>query len=89
MRVFVRMQAQVRQAAGTASSTVAVPEGATVADVVRALAAEHGDDLRRLLLVGDRVQPTLLLFKGDEQVGPNDPLTDGDELTVLAPMAGG
>lgn len=89
MRVVVRMQAQVRQAAGTATTTVALPDGGTVADAVRALAAGHGDDLRRLLLADDRVQPTLLLFRGDEQVGPDDALTEGDELTVLAPMAGG
>jgi len=36
------------------------------------------------------VQPAILLFVGDEQVGPETvPLRDGDVVTVLTPMAGG
>ncbi len=89
MKVVVRMQAQVRQAAGTPSVTIEVPSGSTVEAVVRTLAAKQGEGLRRLLLTATGVQPTLLLFRGDQQVGPDETLDEGDELTLLAPMAGG
>jgi molybdopterin converting factor small subunit len=89
MRVVVRLQAQVKQAAGRAVVEMDVPAGTSVEEVVRKLVQAH-EGLARLLLTGTgRVQPTLLLFRGDEQVEPADVLAEGDELTLLAPMAGG
>jgi hypothetical protein len=39
----------------------------------------------------DKIQPALLLFVGDEQMGGEAPhnFKDGDVVTILAPMAGG
>ena len=92
MKVSVRYMAQLRTAAGTAAETVDIEAPCTAADLVAHLAARHGDALRRLLLGADgRLSPIILVFLGDSQVGPGEPLPlkDGDVITLLSPVAGG
>jgi len=85
MRVTVRYMAQVKRATGVASEEVELPEGCSLRDLLACLAERHGEPLRQLF------GPALLIFVGDEQANPAEPvaLTDGAEVTVLAPMAGG
>jgi molybdopterin converting factor small subunit len=89
MRVLVRLQAQIKQAAGTGVAEVNVPGGASVEVAVCRLVDVYPGLGRLLLASTGRLQPTLLVFRGDEQAGPDDVLAEGDELTLLAPMAGG
>ncbi len=92
MRVSIRYLAQLRQAAGRASEDIELKEACSAREFVVRQACCHGDALRQLLLKGkEKLQPTILLFVGDEQVGPEDqtPLKDGDVITVLTPIAGG
>ncbi|MDD7932071.1 MoaD/ThiS family protein [Actinomycetospora straminea] len=81
--VTVRYFAGAKAAAGTRSETVAVPQGATVADLVTALAADHGDALTRVLGAA-----SFLL----DEVAVHDRATvlpDGAVVDVLPPFAGG
>jgi molybdopterin converting factor small subunit len=92
MRVSVRYMAQLRTAAGTAAETVDVEAPCTAADLVAHVAARHGDALRRLLFAADgRPHPAVLVFVGDVQAAPGEPvpLKDGDVVTLLSPVAGG
>lgn len=92
MRITVRYAAQVRHAAGRADERVELDGPCSVSALVRLLAARHGSPLRELILdPPGQPHPALLLFVGDEQVEPGrEPtLRDGDEVTLLAPMAGG
>lgn len=90
MKIHLRLQAQIRQAVGYPRLEIEVPPASTVTDAVRALAHTHPERLNRILLTATgAVQPTLLLFRGDEQVEATAVLVEGDELTLLAPMAGG
>jgi molybdopterin converting factor small subunit len=92
IRISVRYMAQLKQAAGAACEEVALPAPCHVCDVLLALADRHGAPLRSLLLdAGDSLQPTILVFVGDEQVSASDgiALNDGDILTLLSPIAGG
>jgi molybdopterin converting factor small subunit len=92
MRIAVRYMAQVKLAAGVASEQVEVDEPCSVQDFVTRLAARGGPELAKLLLdPSGRVQPTILVFVGEDQVRPEDPRTlrDGDVVTVLPPIAGG
>ena len=90
MQVTVHFLGQLRRATGRAGEECAVEPGWTVADLFRRLAETGGDELRALLLDGDdRPRKPLLVFIGDEQVTADRPLQDRDEVTVLAPMAGG
>jgi molybdopterin converting factor small subunit len=82
--------AQLRQAAGAAAESVELDQPCSVGDLIKCLADRHGGSFRELLLdAGGGVRPAVLLFVGDEQVGPERPLRDGDVATVLTPMAGG
>lgn len=92
MRVVVHYMAQVKQAAGRTIEEIELEHPCTVRELIARLAGNDREPLRRLLLdkQGD-VQPTLLVFVGDEQVsaGQTAVLRDGDVVTVLSPMAGG
>jgi molybdopterin converting factor small subunit len=92
MRISVRYLAQLRQAAGTAGEEVELQTASSARELVTQLAQRRGGDLGRLLLDSDgRLHPTILLFVGDEQVGPEEytPLKEGDIITLLSPIAGG
>ena len=91
MKVAVRYMAQLRQAAGAACEQVELDRPCSVGELLTRLADRHGGPFRDLLLdAGGRVRPAVLLFVGDEQVGPGRAgLGDGDVVTVLTPMAGG
>jgi molybdopterin converting factor small subunit len=92
MKVSVRYMAQLRSAAGVAAETVDLDGPCTASELAARLAAGHGDALRRLLLGADgRLSPIILVFLGDSQVGPGEPLPlkDGDVITLLSPVAGG
>ncbi len=81
--VVVRYFAAARAAAGAEDEKVQLADGATVADLVAALAADHGPELARVL---ERCSYLL------DEVAVRDRsavLTDGATLDVLPPFAGG
>ncbi len=83
MIVVVRYFAAARAAAGTEEEKVQLPEGALVADAVAELRRLHPDRLPRIL---DAVS---YLLDGVAVRDLSRPLTDGAELDVLPPFAGG
>jgi molybdopterin converting factor small subunit len=91
VKIAVRYMAQLRRAAGAAAEQVELDAPCSATDLLKRLAEQHGLPFRALLLDEDgNVRPAVLLFVGDEQVGPEAaPLQDGDVITILTPMAGG
>jgi hypothetical protein len=91
MRLTVHYVAQIKSVAGLAAEHLDLDRPTQTRDVLARLVESHGP-LRQLLLTPEgSVQPTILLFLGDEQIGPDRPIPsrDGDVLTILSPMAGG
>lgn len=83
LTITVRYFAGAKAAAGVRSEVVDVPAGSTVADLVAALAADHGDALARVL-----VASSLLL----DEIAVSDRATllaDAATVDVLPPFAGG
>jgi sulfur-carrier protein len=81
--VVVRYFAAARAAAGTEVDKVQVATGATVADLLAAVRAEHGPELSRVL---DRCSFLL------DEIAVRDhgtPVVDDATLDVLPPFAGG
>src|SRR5688572_4358463 len=88
----VEYTAQLRRAAGVATETIDLPAGGTLLQLARALADRHGEELRRLLFNGDgRLQRSILVFVGEEQVAPSadTPLANDQTVTFAAPISGG
>jgi molybdopterin converting factor small subunit len=90
MKIAVRYLAQLKHAAGRAGEELDVEAPCTAGALLATLAERHGQPLRGMLLdAKGGVQPTILLFIGDEQVEATAELRDGDAVTLLTPIAGG
>ncbi len=92
MKIDVNYVAQLKTIRGRATETLELEQGATVRGVIDHLVRQQGTKLRDMLLNGDgTIRSSILIFVGDAQVNPEcaDPLTDGQTLTLLSPMAGG
>jgi molybdopterin synthase sulfur carrier subunit len=81
--IVVRYFAAARAAAGTDEEKVQLPAGATVADAVAELRRLHPERLPRIL------EAVSYLLNGVAVRDLSRPLTDGAELDVLPPFAGG
>jgi len=88
--VTVHYSAQARQAAGTSVERVELPAPASMPDLLACLSNRHAG-LGPIMLGDGSGKPAVMIFLGDHQVRPNDrsPLRDGDEITLLPPIAGG
>jgi molybdopterin converting factor small subunit len=80
---IVRYFAGAKAAAGAPTERVTLPAGTTVADLVAALAADHGEALTRVLAASS------LLLDGLAVHERTVPLPDGSIVDVLPPFAGG
>jgi len=90
--VRVEYAAQVKRAAGIAAETVAVADDCSLQELAGQVAAAHGEALQKLLLdEGGGLQPSILIFVGDEQVrGDAARVLNGrDTVTFLSPISGG
>jgi len=73
-------------------ATLELPEGATLDELVRAVAQRHDNSARRFFVDDDgNAQPTLMLVVNNRQVpaGTRQELADGDEVVILQPISGG
>ena len=92
MKVSLVYFAQIRQAAGTESEILELPDGADLAAAVAEAAARHGAAFRTLTLDKDgAVRPSLLVTinNGLAPRGKRIILRDGDEISLMSPIAGG
>lgn len=81
MRVTVRFGGALASAAGVPRSTVELPDGATVSDLLSLLR-------RRYASLGDAFDTALTVTRG-VNVSGEDALADKDEISLLLPVAGG
>lgn len=81
MEIDVRLFAQLADVLGKRSLTMRLPEGATAADVVRALAQQPGWE--RVAAVPLTLAVNLSVVDGGHV------LADGDTVAVLTPVSGG
>lgn len=81
MVVRVRLFASLRQAAGTGTLSYSLPDGATVADLVRNLAAEYP----RLPMAAGAIYASVnRVYAGQDTI-----LQPGDEVGLFPPVSGG
>lgn len=94
MPVTFQFEAQLRQAAGCRERSVALPEASTLADALRVVAGELGEEFQQRVL-DDSNEPrmSILLFVNDEPVQHADAATrslaEGDRILLFPPISGG
>jgi sulfur-carrier protein len=81
--IRVRYFAGARAAAGVPEETVSVQAGSTISDVVATLSSLHGELLERVLTAAS------FLVDGVAVRDKANLVTDGIQLDVLPPFAGG
>jgi sulfur-carrier protein len=96
MKVTVKMGAPLSQVVGEAKTSLSMPEGATLADLLDALRARYPDfeaGLQGKGLRGTLAQMPYTLFVNARLVSFEDaastPLRDGDRISLFLPVAGG
>lgn len=92
MQVEFKYFAQVRKAAGVDSEKLACADGTTVEAALAELGNRHGDDFRGLVLDdAGSVRPSIVVLVDGVPAarGKPFPLTDGAEVSILSPVAGG
>ncbi len=88
MKVTFSYFAQIRQKAGTESEAVEVADGASALEAVKSI--EHGDEFSGLLFdESGAVRPVILFVVNDVPAAPDQVLSDGDQVQVFSPVAGG
>jgi molybdopterin converting factor subunit 1 len=81
VHITVRLFAGAREAAGTGTTRLDLPPGATAGDALAALVRQH-PNLARIAAISR-------LAVDGEYVSPDAPLAEGAELAVLPPVSGG
>jgi molybdopterin converting factor small subunit len=88
MKITFSYFAQIRQKAGTESETVDVADGATVLEALQSI--DHGDEFSGLLFDGSgALRPVILFVVNDVPAAHDQVLSDGDQVQVFSPVAGG
>jgi molybdopterin converting factor small subunit len=80
MTITVLLFASYADAFGASSVELALPDGARVRDVVAGLGALAG---------GERLPPAPLVALNRRYARADEPVTAGDEVAVIPPVAGG
>ncbi len=90
MRITVHYLTQIRRSAGCPTETIAASAGATLDSLLHQLVDRHDAGFRSLVMdEAGEVRRSLLFFVGDDHAELSRQLRDGDEVSILAPMAGG
>jgi molybdopterin converting factor small subunit len=91
MRVKVAYSGQARFAAGCATEEMEFSAASTLRTLLDEIVSRHGDHMAALLEFKQRSTPSVLVFVGEDQVSWEAPpvLNDGDEIMLVAPIAGG
>lgn len=92
MKVRIKYFGQLREMAGVEEEAGEPSEGNDLKAVLEERARSHGDDFRRVIFNrGGRLRPSVMILVNGDPVDKARPpkLEDGDEITVLAAIAGG
>jgi molybdopterin converting factor small subunit len=93
MRIRVQFTAQLRTAVGRTADEVELPDGSSLAVLVRHLAENLEGAGPHLVSADGQIHRSLLVVVNDSAVTVRDAaaaaLRDGDAVTLLPPIAGG
>ena len=92
MVVTVQYTTQLKAALGVAQEQIQLKDGASLSDLLRQLAGQHGQTFSDLVLMGDGVlMPSMIVCIDDRQMPASQdiPLQDGNQVMFLSAISGG
>lgn len=92
MQITINYMSQLKKAAGIGQETLTVEDASTVQRFLAEAVCPHRTRLCETIREQDGAfRGILLVFVGDEQIDLDTPVTlnDGDEVTIMFPIAGG
>ncbi len=92
MKVTIHYLGQLEQLAGKPSETRELRQPVRLSDLLADLAGHYGDEFRRMVTdeTGGPRSSLLVVMNGEAVSKTSSPaLQDGDEVTLLPPIAGG
>lgn len=92
MRITLHYHSFLKDATRCAAETFDLPAGATMLDVLRAVAARHPAAQSVLLLRSGDIAPYVKLWRNGQPLTPEaaaDALADGDTLALYPALSGG
>lgn len=91
MKIKVIYFGQLRQIAGVGEEERDAADDATVQDVALACAQQHGEEFASVVVGDGGLRPSLMALVNGSAIDKSAPvnLCEGDEVTLLAAIAGG
>ncbi len=91
MQVVVKAYALLKQRTGTGEIALEVEEGSTVRHLIELLGERYGRDLANIILTtSGEIDSDVLVSHNDIRITDADtPLSQGDLVLFLSPLAGG
>ena len=91
MKIKLVYLGQLRQLAGIGEEERDAADGATVQDVALACAQQHGEAFASVIVGDGGLRPSLMVLVNGSAIDKSAPivLSEGDEVTLLAAIAGG
>jgi MoaD family protein len=90
MNIAFRYYAQVRHAAGMETEHIDASCAMTVAAAIAHVASRHAKEFGDLVCdANGSVRPGIIVLVNGVPADPGHTLDDGDEITLLSPVAGG
>ncbi len=92
MRVTVQYMGQLGHLAERSEESRELPEGASLLSLLEGLSAQYGEAFGHIVFTGEnRIRPSMMVLVNDVPVEKTTPpvLRDGDQVTLLAAIAGG
>lgn len=94
LKVTVRYLYPIREVTGTSEEKIEVDESSSVEDLLHILSKKYGESFERYVYSGTKHQGIPIILLLDEEniqslEGLKTKLTNGSELTIIPPIAGG
>lgn len=89
MRVQVRLFSHLRLSLGTRGLALELPDGSTVATVLKELSRRVGPELQRSVIGDGEDGYRLVALVNSRRAGVTSALSDGDVIALLPPLGGG
>ena len=89
MQIHINYTTQLKAALGKDNEFIDLQDGATVQSAINHLAEVYPPEFADLVMLDGKPLPSILFSVNDKQVSLDEPIHEGDTLTLLSAISGG